>query len=168
MLHLLYQFKVKFLSMRMKIVVMAMAAITVSMFAVSCKNEPACGETNVSSAGGDDSHNMGRNCMSCHTEGGEGDGCFNAAGTAYYSSGSTHSSAIVKLFTQPDGQGELRATIYGDSKGNFYTTDDINFSGGLYPAVYGSSGEVEYMNSSITKGACNSCHGVSEERIEVD
>ena len=138
---------------------MAMAVITVSMFAVSCKNETACGETNVSSAGGDDSHNMGRNCMSCHTDGGDGEGCFNAAGTAYHSAGSTHSSAIVKLFTQPDGQGELRATI---------TTDDINFSGGLYPAIFGSSGEVEYMSSSITQGACNSCHGVSEDKITVN
>lgn len=154
--------------MKRKLVSYITLGALAAMVIVSCKRDKNCGESNISEAGDDDSHNMGRNCMSCHTEGGDGEGCFNAAGTAYYGSGSTHSNVVVKLFTQPNGQGSLRATIYGDSKGNFYTTDEIDFSGGLYPAVYGESSEVEYMGSTITTGACNSCHGVSEDKITVN
>ena len=47
------------------------------------------------------------------------------------------SNALIKLFTEPDGDGQLKATITGDAMGNFYTTTVIDFGTGLYPVVFG-------------------------------
>ncbi len=132
----------------------------------SCeKNDKA---TNISSAGGTKSHNSGDNCMNCHKSGGDGEGSFQVAGTAYDSTKTaTYTNVIVKLFTQPGGAGTLRATINGDAKGNFFTTETIDFSGGVYPVVYGSTGNAKYMASSVSEGACNACHGSSTGKIWV-
>lgn len=135
----------------------------------ACKHdEEGCGATNISRAGESESHNNGRNCMSCHNDGGSGKGCFTAAGSVYRSNGSAFTSAVVRLYTQPNAQGELRATITGDNLGNFFTTDNINYSGGLYPTLVGSNGAVQHMPTSITSGACNSCHGASTDRLTTD
>ncbi len=121
--------------------------------------------TNISSTGASESHNMGRNCMTCHKSGGEGKGWFNVAGTVYNSTfNNTYPNGTVYLYTGPNGTGTLKYTIQVDAKGNFYTTESIDFSGGLYPAVKGN-GATQYMNSSISMGQCNSCHGVSQNKI---
>jgi len=52
-----------------------------------------------------------------------------------------------------------------DSKGNFFTTENIDFANGLYVGVFGTDGEQKRMNSEITSGACNSCHGNSTNVI---
>ncbi len=122
-------------------------------------------ETNISASGGHESHNMSQNCMNCHKQGGEGKGWFNAAGTAYDSLlTSTYPNIIVRLYTGPDGTGTLKNTIYGDANGNFFTTEAIDFSAGLYPSVSGNS-TTKYMGSAISMGQCNSCHGVSTGKI---
>ena len=56
-----------------------------SMFVFqSCeKEDEGCDEDNISIAGDDESHNAGQNCMQCHYDGGEGEGCFVVAGTVY-------------------------------------------------------------------------------------
>jgi hypothetical protein len=134
----------------------------------SCKDEEnaGCGATNISSAGGSSSHNAGHNCMTCHTDGGEGTGCFNVAGTVYDPTKSNiYPNATVKLFTLPGGGGQLVATIYGDSRGNFFTTAGVDFGTGLYPMVYGTAGEISEMSTAITSGACNACHGSTVEKI---
>lgn len=126
------------------------------------------GETLISKTGGTKSHNAGNNCMNCHVAGGGGEGAFVAAGTAYKSgSQSVYANAVITLTTQANGAGTVRATLYGDANGNFYTTAPINFTGGLYPSVKGTSGNVSYMQSSITSAACNSCHGSSTGKISV-
>jgi hypothetical protein len=52
-----------------------------------------------------------------------------------------------------------------DAKGNFYTSGSVVLTSGLYPAVTGAT-STKYMSSSITTGACNSCHtGTSTARI---
>ena len=139
------------------IVVVFMAGV---MFIIpSCNKGRDGGETKISRAGGTESHNMGQNCMNCHKPGGKGEGWFTAAGTVYNTTdGSTFSNSIVQLFTQPRGGGQLVATLNGDANGNFYTTANINFGSGLYPAVTGVSG-TNYMPTAVTSGACNSCHG---------
>lgn len=157
--------------MRIQKTMIAFLVVVTGTFALtltSCERERGCGETNISSHGGDDSHNNGRNCFSCHTSGGEGEGCFNAAGTTYKSSGSAAKNGTVKLYTGENSTGTLRATIEVDNLGNFYTTDDINFSGGLYPTIISATGNVYEMSDNITTGACNSCHGVSTDRLEID
>jgi hypothetical protein len=102
----------------------------------SCKKSWACHEDNISSLGADDSHNKGMNCMQCHTASGEGEGCFNVAGTVYQSDlQNTVNSGKVELYTGPNGTGTLKYTIDIDSKGNFYTTANVDYTG-LYPKVF--------------------------------
>ncbi|MBP7389090.1 MAG: hypothetical protein KA841_01725 [Chitinophagales bacterium] len=104
--------------------------------------------------------------MNCHKDGGSGEGCFTIAGTTYNSSGSSiYSNAIVKLYTQPNGLGSVVATLQGDSKGNFHTTESVDFGSGLYPVVINTLGQCVYMSSAVTQGACNSCHGATQPRI---
>jgi hypothetical protein len=131
----------------------------------SCKKADGCGESNISKSGGDDSHNNGQNCMSCHVSGGDGEGCFNAAGSVYTGSGAAFGAGTVKLHTAPNGAGSVVATIQVDSKGNFYTTESINFSGGVYPSFSDGKGNTKYMGSSIGSAQCNSCHGSSTGKI---
>lgn len=126
----------------------------------SCKENGKCTETNISATNESESHNNGVNCMNCHVSGGKGEGCFNAAGSVYDSTGaSVLSNVTVKLYTAANGQGTLKYTISGDAKGNFYTTEDMAVSG-LYPAIVGPTG-TKYMGSALSSGACNSCHGAS-------
>lgn len=128
---------------------------------VGCEKKGKCGSTNISSSGSTKSHNFGQNCLNCHKSGGEGDGCFSVAGSVSNSSlTSPLSSGTVKLYTAADGGGTLKYTIQIDAKGNFHTTESIDVTG-LFPAVTGSDGTPHYMGSSLSSGACNSCHGVS-------
>jgi len=123
------------------------------------------GETKISSYSSSESHNMGENCMNCHISGGEGEGYFTAAGTVYDNNqNSTYPNATVKLYSEPNGGGSLIATLQVDKKGNFYTTQSINFGNGLYVSVEGNN-STKTMGSSITMGKCNSCHGVTTEKV---
>ncbi len=111
------------------------------------------------------SHNMGMNCMNCHNENGPGDGWFEIAGTIYDSlQVNTYPGATVKLYTGPNGTGTLVYTIEVDTKGNFHTTEMIDFNGGLHPVVVGNAGS-KSMNCKLSIGACNSCHGNTTNKI---
>ncbi|HEX9251088.1 MAG TPA: hypothetical protein VF870_02550 [Ignavibacteriaceae bacterium] len=145
----------------LKALVFILAVILTSM---SCsKNDE---KVNISAAGLKNSHKMGKNCMECHKSGGWGKGAFVVAGTVYNNGlSNTYADAVVKLYTQASGGGTLAGTIYGDANGNFYTTESIDLSGGVYPSVSGTGGSVNYMQSSITVGACNSCHGNSVAKL---
>lgn len=152
--------------MRFSKITLIIAIFTAFTVFIAC-NHAKEGETNNSAANSTRSHNVGQNCMSCHKKGGEGEGWFSVAGSVFHSNLSPAQNVVVKLYTQPNGQGELKKTIPGDLLGNFYTTDIMGFGAGLYPAVE-FDGTVSYMSGSITYGACNSCHGVSTERITID
>jgi hypothetical protein len=131
----------------------------------SCEKEGGCDENNISATGGNKSHNMGQNCMHCHVSGGEGEGCFTAAGTAYDSlQTSTLHGGKIEFFTGPDGTGTISHTINIDNKGNFYTTASFSVSG-LYPVLTSPLGQKKYMGSALSSGQCNSCHGVSTDKI---
>lgn len=133
-----------------------MIIITSTYFFQSCENN---NESNISAHNLTESHNMGRNCMGCHKKKGPGKGWFNVAGTVYDSlKTTTISNATIKLYTGVNGTGTLKYTIDGDANGNFYTTDAIDFSTPLYPAVTGLE-ITKYMSISITQGKCNGCHG---------
>ncbi len=122
-------------------------------------------ETKISHYNGTESHNMGQACMNCHKQGGSGEGVFNVAATIYDSTMiNVFPNATVKLYTGANGSGTLKYTIEVDAKGNFYTTENIDFTNGLYPAVTGTQG-TRYMSSSITTGNCVSCHGNSTGKI---
>jgi hypothetical protein len=135
--------------------------------AYACEKEEGENETNISSYQSNDSHHMGENCMECHKSGGSGAGWFTVAGTIYESNKTdTYPNATVRLYTGPDGTGNLKATIEVDQLGNFYTTENIDFGSGLYTVVEGTMG-TKSMGPSLSNGKCNSCHGVSTDPVWV-
>jgi mono/diheme cytochrome c family protein len=140
--------------------------VAVGLLASSCedKKEGKCTETKISQHGESESHNAGANCMNCHANGGEGEGCFNVAGTVYDTLlSSTLSNVVIKLYTEPNGAGTLKYTINADANGNFYTTENMAASG-LYPAIVGPT-QTQYMGSSASTGSCNSCHGNTTNKL---
>lgn len=125
-------------------------------------------ESLISKNGYDESHNIGENCMQCHQSGGSGEGLFTLAGSVYHEvSGDGYANGIIKLTDEADGQGNSIKEIEIDAKGNFYTTEQIDFGNGLYVTVYGTEGEELSMTSKITGGSCNNCHGNTTGRIEL-
>ena len=131
----------------------------------SCESEGGCGESMQSSAGESESHNVGKNCVSCHSSGGSGEGCFSAAGTVYDSTLiNTNNNATIKLYSQPNAGGTVVATLTADQLGNFYDTQNYDFSKGVYPSVTGAKG-TKHMGTMITTASCNSCHGVSTSKL---
>ncbi len=130
----------------------------------SCKKEGD--ETKISSHNSDESHHEGQNCLSCHKSGGEGEGHFTVAGTVYDSLGTTiKPNGTIRLYSQPNGGGNLVATIEVDAKGNFYTTESIDLSSGVYSSATGTSGSAHFMPDINGIGACSSCHGVTQVPI---
>lgn len=141
------------------------SAVAILMVFQSCENEENENETLISTYGSNESHNIGQNCMGCHQLGGSVEGWFTTAGTVYdHTKSSTFPNASIRLYTGPNGTGTLRATVQGDLKGNFYTTEAIDFGDGLYATVECEE-ELHHMQSPITTGQCNSCHGTSTDRI---
>jgi len=103
--------------------------------------------------------------MSCHSQNGSGEGWFTVAGTAYNDAKIyTYPNVTVRLYTGINGTGTLMATIQGDALGNFYTTENIAFGSGLFPSVQGT-GAPKFMTTAIMMGQCNSCHGVSTDKM---
>lgn len=139
---------------------------SVQFLGISCTDDDESDETLISARNGNESHNEGKNCMNCHVSGGSGEGIFMIAGTVYNSTAqSVYKNAVIILSTEANGSGVVKATIYGDAKGNFYSTTPIDFSGGLYTSVKGITGIVKHMSSPVTNAACNNCHGASTSRI---
>ncbi len=141
-------------------------------FFVSCEKENENedeNETKISRNNTDESHNSGQNCMNCHVSGGGGEGWFILAGTLYDQSlTNTYPNGSVKLTTATGGTGTTVKVIEVDNRGNFYTTESIDFGTGLYVSVVGRNGEQKFMPSKITSGACNSCHGNTTGKIWIE
>ncbi len=149
--------------MKQNILNTILTAITIGLVFIACEKDE--NETKISYYNSTKSHKAGQNCMNCHKSGGSGEGWFTVAGTVYDSTKtSIYPNATIKLYTSPNGVGVLAATIQVDEKGNFYTTEHIDFSNGLYTLAEGNLNTM-HMNSAITNGECNSCHGVSTEKI---
>jgi hypothetical protein len=134
----------------------------------SCKKDKAGGGSKSSSYNDNSSHNVGTACMNCHNSGGSNQYWWAVAGTVFKpDSTSLNPNSTIYLFSGPNGTGNLKLTLPVDGKGNFYTSSSVSFGSGLYPEVKSSSGEIRYMQSSITNGNCNSCHN-SSRRIMVN
>lgn len=107
--------------------------------------------------------------MSYHISGGSGAGWFKLAGSVYNSTREkSYPNKMIKLYTESDGNGNLIKTIEVDGNGNFHTTEDIDFTNELFTSVTSLYGNVNNMNSSISTGMCNSCHGNSTNNIWVE
>jgi hypothetical protein len=104
--------------------------------------------------------------MDCHVAGRKGEGTWAIAGSCYDSLYTNpYPNATIKLFTKSNGEGTEVASIEVDGLGNFYTTETVNFGSGLYPVVIGTSGKKLSMQSTITTGACGSCHNFNTCKI---
>ena len=122
-------------------------------------------EVKISHYNSNESHYMGQECMSCHKQGGSGEGIFNIGATVFDSTmNNVFPNSTVKLYTGANGSGTLKYTIEVDAKGNFYTTENIDFGNGLYPSVAGNI-DTKHMSSAITTGNCVSCHGNTTGKI---
>ncbi len=125
-----------------------------------------------SKANSSESHNAGKNCMTCHNKGEFdeavlGGGWWNIAGTVYKSGGATASEGTIELWTGPGRTGTFVYKLPIDAKGNFYTAKVVDFKGGFYPVLLDKDGNVKKeMNNKTSTGACSSCHGVTEDKIE--
>lgn len=108
--------------------------------------------------------------MTCHFQGGDGESSFNLAGTVFSNLAGTQKqpNGFVKLYTLPNGNGDLKYTLEVDGLGNFYSTENIDFSIGLYPAIFHANGNAKYMPTAVATGACNSCHGISIGKLWID
>lgn len=136
---------------------------------VSCEKKEGRNETKISNNNSGESHKNGENCMHCHKNGGDGEGWFTIAGSVYTSDQlSPAANGIVRIYSGPDGTGNILATIEVDALGNFFTTQSIDVSGGAYTSVQSTGGSEIFMDGKITSGACNSCHGLSENKIWVN
>lgn len=152
--------------MKNHILITSIIAVGMLISFSSCnKDENDGNETKISSNYDNKSHNIGENCMNCHVNGGSGAGWFNLAGTIYDSTKTrTYPNIAIQLYTGRNGTGELVKTIEVDAKGNFFTTENIDYGQGLYVSAQGDL-IAKYMFSPITNGACNSCHGVTTDRV---
>ncbi len=152
--------------MKLKLFLPLTAIIVFVLLLQSCTPENEYGSITSSTAGSAESHNMGQNCMACHKPGGGEAPVWNVAGTVYNETlTATYSNAKVNLFTGPNGTGTLKYSIAVDALGNFFTSSKIDFTGGLYPSVTGST-STNSMSTPITNGSCFSCHdGVSRNRV---
>ena len=125
----------------------------------------------INSASSKKSHNLGQNCMSCHTSGteaGNEGGVFRIAGSVYDAAMlNANTNATVYLYTGPNGTGTLKYTLPVDKKGNFYATGGVDLKTALYPVIIGSTSTF-HMSSPTKNGACNSCHNVSTDKIWAD
>lgn len=136
---------------------------------VSCeKEEFGENETIISRHGDTESHNNGQNCMNCHTSGGTGEGWFTVAGSVYEPiNSSPYPNAKIELYTEPNGSGTFIKMIEVDGKGNFYTTEYIDFANGLYIILSDANGNAINMVSAVSTGQCNSCHGETTDKIMI-
>jgi len=119
-------------------------------------------ETTISDFSEDESHYFGQNCMNCHHSAGPGEGWFSLAGSV----GGNNNNAIIELFydttTPPIHQIEV------DKKGNFYTTNKIDYHTPFTVGVRNKNNDIKYMESKITVGQCNLCHGATTSTLNIN
>ena len=120
------------------------------------------------------SHNVGKDCLACHSIEGAGRGIYTVAGSVYKPDGETpYPNIKVNFYPGKNRLENPVAVLEVDGNGNFYTTKEImpgskgdGEVGLLYPSVVTDHGEYSMpVAFSISMGGCNSCHGVDVARI---
>lgn len=152
---------------RISIITLAFAIIASAYMISSCTHTFDCGsEMTVSKATGK-SHNAGKDCVSCHAPGGEGEGCFAIGGTVYDKTGAVVPTATVQFYSAANGGGTLKATVPVNTSGSFYSSENMV---GYYPAVVSKTGVKTFMSTPIATGGggCALCHGNTTAKILVN
>jgi len=140
--------------------------IALASFILSCSHYDEIMKNGKESAYSSRSHNAGKNCMGCHngseySEAVREGGWWHVAGSTFGGNGKD-----IELWTGANRTGELVYKLQIDRSGNFYTAKIVDFKTGVYPVMIHKDGSMHAMSSAITIGACNSCHGVSTDRLE--
>lgn len=142
---------------------------TVMLFSTGCGSSGGSSTSSDSTPGGTDtgqpnengssqesgtnrtSHQIGKDCVSCHATQ-ESDKRYVYAGTVYASSAGTSTKAgAVVVITESSG---TKLNITTDQSGNFYTTRGTR--GATYNATI--QGNMAGMVSTAANGGCASCH----------
>ena len=118
-------------------------------------------ETTISNSTKDESHHFGKNCMDCHHSAGPGEGWFTLAGSV---SGSSNVTSI-ELFYDTIASANHKVEV--DKKGNFYTTNEIDYSTPYFVGIR-SNNIIKYMKSKISVGQCSLCHGATTSTLNVN
>lgn len=139
--------------------------ITLLFVIISCSHYDEIMKNGKESTYKSKSHNAGANCMTCHngseySEAVREGGWWHVAGTVVGGNGKD-----IQLWTGPNCTGELVYKLQIEPSGNFYTAKIVDFKTGVYPVLIKKNGDTTYMSTRITMGACNSCHGVSTDKI---
>ncbi len=113
-----------------------------------------------STATADVSHNVGRNCQSCHQANGPGLGIFTAAGTIYGPGGEVAPAGTVVALYEDRDRTILVDELPVDQLGNIYTTDDLGLdTAKLFVSVWTPDRAAHNdMGSSKYNLSCNFCH----------
>ncbi|MCF8427776.1 MAG: hypothetical protein K9H61_10025 [Bacteroidia bacterium] len=140
-------------------------------FVFACSHVDEINANLEESSSDEKSHNAGENCGSCHNVSGSEAvreaGWWTVAGTVYSSGNSPQTNATIELWEKPNKQGALIKRLVSDKIGNFYTNQIIDFKGGCYPSITVGS-NTKYMNQKYEGGSCNSCHGVTTNKLEIN
>lgn len=159
-------------NMKLKKTTIFLSLILATFFAACSHYDELQKNPKQSTAGDDESHNTGQDCMSCHNNSSNeasGEGWWNVAGSVY-NSGSPANNVTVELWTGKKGTGYKILSLVSDKKGNFYTNKIINFNGGCYARVISGS-KVEDMDQMFAGNkSCSSsnCHGGIQSKIDIN
>jgi len=126
-------------------------------------NKQRNNETQISKSGDDESHYIGRNCMECHYTEGKGEGWFSVAGTIK----GNFTNSLVHIYSDLDKTNKLKS-IEVDALGNFFTTESVDFTNGVYPEVELNDGSILNHTIKLTNGQCNLCHGQTTNEIIIN
>jgi hypothetical protein len=158
-----------------KIIVVIGVLITLNL-AISCSHYDELQKNTIeSNANEDESHNSGKDCMSCHNQTGSeaaDEGFWNIAGSVFKTidSSEPQNNVTVELWSEPNGKGFKIYSLVSDKKGNFYTNKIVNFNNGCYPIIkFGN--KTKSMLSSFKGGmSCNNsnCHGGLIDKININ
>ncbi len=152
----------------MRIQYFCIVSIFVFLGFLSCKKESDDKKSLNSKHFSTESHHTGDDCMGCHSSDGNGEYNFTIAGTVYDSvQNKPFPNATIRIYSGMNGQGTLLKTLEVDGFGNFYTTDEIDFSKGVYTSVQGNK-SIRYMQQKATVGQCSACHGIYQRTIYTD
>ncbi len=119
-------------------------------------------ETTISNSSEDESHYFGQNCMECHHSAGHGEGWFTLAGSTkgnYY-------MATIELYYDTINPPVHKIEV--DQKGNFYTTNEINYQTPYLVGLRNQNNDIKYMKSKISVGQCSLCHGATTSTLNIN
>jgi nitrate/TMAO reductase-like tetraheme cytochrome c subunit len=100
-------------------------------------------------------HNQGKDCLACHTQGGEAEEhIWTMAGTVFSDAQGSAPAEDVQVLVY-DNAGTLKQTLVTDYNGNFWTSDPVPSQ---YRIGLTQGQDTVWMATQPTNPSCASCH----------